>query len=211
MVDREFGVERIEKEPSLVLIFAGPHAAGKDTLEARFSQARPDSKRIVRHISRRPTASEQDGIDYHFVTHEQMLQMAERGEFIEYAEYPGVISGTTFAAIEQATEQAKFATITLNFEDGLLLASRLNELGTPSECLFIGPCSEETMVDSPEEYLGILADRMLMRGRATDDIKGRLIMAARYRELYLQHRGLARYINNSNGQVDAASAQLDEL
>jgi guanylate kinase len=208
--DRKEAAERLQ-EQRWVVIFAGPHAAGKDTIEAAFNFNCSRASRIVRHSSRLPHTGEQDGIDYHFVTHDEMRAMAERGDFVEYAEYPGVITGTSFQAIEEALRDTQFATTTLNFEDGLVLGQRLSVLGVANQCLFVGPCSEEVMLTNPEEYLRILRERMTKRGRATDDIDGRLIMAMEYRELYLQYRGQIPFIDNSDGQAERAVEQLNQL
>jgi guanylate kinase len=95
-----------------VVIFGGPNGAGKDTLEADFREAHANVSRIVRHITRPPAPGEEDGQDYYFVDETQFNTMAADGQFVEYAAYPGVKSGTTLREIDQRVREAEVATIT---------------------------------------------------------------------------------------------------
>jgi len=130
--------------------------------------------------------------------------MRSKGDFIESAEYPGVMSGTTREEIVSKLQQTQFATITMNFQDGLILADRLEEASIPSVCLFVGPCSEEEMINDPELYLDILFNRMSIRGRLTDHIEGRLFMAAKFRDLYLANSDRVIYVDNGNDKQESA-------
>jgi guanylate kinase len=191
-----------------VLIFAGPSGAGKDTLEARFRQHQRNASRIVRHSTRPPAASEVDGQDYHFVDEACFLDMIARDAFIEHARYIGAMSGTSYAELTDRVQQAEFANLTANFEDGLRLRRKLGSLGVSSLCLFISPVSEATMREGPDQYLGALRQRLLSRGRLSDLIEGRLVKAAAYRELYLANSEDAVYIANQDGCLPEATRAI---
>lgn len=187
-----------------VVILGGPNGSGKDTQEAMLTDRLGNSRRIVRHITRQPTNGETHGVDYYFVDEQAFNEMRTKGEFIESAEYPGVMSGTTHEEIVSKVRQAQFATITMNFQDGLILADRLEEAGIPSVSLFVGPCSEDEMVNDPDMYLDILFKRMSGRGRLTDHVEGRLFMAAKFRDLYLANSHRVIYIDNGNDKQESA-------
>ena len=104
---------------SEIILFTGPHGAGKDSIEKRVRGERRDIRRIVRHITREPASGEQRDEDYHFVTRDQFRSLAAAGHFIEWVEYPDVLSGTAFGEIEGAASEKTFASLTLNLEDAL--------------------------------------------------------------------------------------------
>ncbi len=187
-----------------VLIFAGPHGAGKDTLEAQFTREQPNASRIVRHITREPAPSEVDGQDYHFVSEEHFLEMLARDAFIEHARYVGMMSGTSYAEFDDKLERSQYASLSANFKDGLLLHRKLGAQGLSSTCFFISPTSEADLHDNSEIYLESVRARMVNRGRSSDLIEGRLVQAANYRELYLASQEEAIYIDNSDGRLEEA-------
>ena len=199
----------LQDDKGIVLILAGPNGAGKDTLERAFAAAHDSTRRITRHTTRKPFGAENRGDEYYFVDDNTFSEMVQRGAFIEHAAYPGVQSGTTYSSIEEAINTGTFATITMNFADGLALARRLKSVDIGHVCFFVGPCPETTMLQNSRQYLTILAERMVGRARVSDDIIGRLIMAAEYRDLYIQYADEAVFIDNSSGHLDEALSQLE--
>lgn len=187
-----------------VLIFAGPHGAGKDTLEARFTRNQPNASRIVRHITRQPAPTEVDGQDYYFVSEEHFLDMAAKNAFIEHERYVGMMSGTSIAELDKKLEASRYASLTANFKDGLSLHRKLGAQGLSSTCFFISPVSKDDLHDNPAAYLESIRARMAHRGRSSDLIEGRLIQASNYRELYIASREEAIFIDNSAGRLEEA-------
>ena len=60
------------------LIICGPSGAGKGTVISRLIERFPDNYALcVSHTSRSPRPNEVDGVHYHFVTREAMLQDIE--------------------------------------------------------------------------------------------------------------------------------------
>lgn len=191
-----------------VLIFGGPHGAGKDTLEVQFTQNTPDASRIVRHITRDPSPTEVNGQDYHFVSPEYFLDMVAKGALIEYAQYIGVMSGTSHAEVNEKLENSRYASLSANFKDGLLLHRKLGAGLLSSVCFFISPVSESDLHDNPDIYLEKVRTRMLNRGRPSDLIEGRVKQAANYRELYIANRQEAIFIDNSDGRLEEAGKHI---
>jgi guanylate kinase len=202
--------ETLRQHNGLALILGGPHGAGKDTLANLFAAQESGTARIVRHITRPPAPEEVDGVDYHFVDTYIFTAMAGNDEFLEYDSFPGVMSGTSKVEVESKLEVSRFATLTANFEDGLSLHRQLRNRRIASLCFFVSPCTEETMINSPQDYKDILLRRMISRGRGTDHIEGRLIMAEKYRRLYIKNRGETTYINNADNKLHKALAQVTQ-
>lgn len=80
-----------------IVVFQGPSASGKSTLQARLGVPK-----IVTWTSRQPRAGEQDGVDYHFATREQIELMFRQGLMLEMSEYRDNLYGTSISSIEEA-------------------------------------------------------------------------------------------------------------
>ncbi|MFN7134755.1 MAG: guanylate kinase, partial [Myxococcales bacterium] len=90
--------------PGLLLILSAPSGAGKTTL-AHMLRNEYGSENAVFSISyttRAPRGREKDGVDYHFVAHDDFRSMVDRGEFVEWAEVHGHWYGTHRSYIDLA-------------------------------------------------------------------------------------------------------------
>jgi len=192
------------------LIFAGPHGAGKDTLEGRFRQATRSAERVVRHITRPAAPGEINGQDYHFVDTGDFQAMVDCGAFLEHATYPDCMAGTTWQEVSGKLARADFASMATNFEEGLVLHRRLGAVGLSSVCFFISPVARDVMLDEPDRYIAALRTRMTRRGRPDDRIENKLVKAVLYRELYFANEAEAIYIDNSDGRLAQATADITQ-
>lgn len=78
-----------------LFIISAPSGAGKTSLVQRLLAINSGIQLSVSYTTRAPRPGEEDGRDYHFVSREQFLQMAGRGEFLESAEVYGNLYGTS--------------------------------------------------------------------------------------------------------------------
>lgn len=79
------------------LVICGPSGSGKSTLLKKLRKELPDTFALcVSHTTRKPRPGETDGIEYHFVTIEEMQAAIERGEFLETATFSGNMYGTRY-------------------------------------------------------------------------------------------------------------------
>lgn len=193
---------------SNVLIFSGPHGAGKDTLARLFHEHCPEAERIVRHITRPATPGEQDGRDYHFIDRPTFEGIAEQDGFVEYSDYPDCMAGTTKAEVLQRTTDADVATLVANFEEGAILRHRLGLMGLQNTCLFISPVAQEVMTEDSEAYIAALRRRMERRNRPADQVANKLAKAPLYREMYLEDYRNYTYIDNSEGGLSVALREI---
>ncbi|XP_072911084.1 guanylate kinase isoform X1 [Hemitrygon akajei] len=94
-------VKRLEMAGPRPVVISGPSGAGKSTLLKLLLK---EYERVfgfsVSHTTRNPRSGEENGIDYHFVSREEMLRGIEAGEFIESAEFSGNLYGTSKAAVQ---------------------------------------------------------------------------------------------------------------
>ncbi len=78
-----------------IFIVCAPSGAGKTSLVKALLASNQPIKVSVSYTSRPPRSREVEGRDYHFVSRETFLSMAQHGDFIESAEVYGNLYGTS--------------------------------------------------------------------------------------------------------------------
>lgn len=82
-------------------VFCGPSGSGKSTLIKKLMDEHKDTFGFsVSHTTRNPRPGEQDGVDYHYTTREQMEKAIADGEFLESAQFSGNLYGTSKKAVQ---------------------------------------------------------------------------------------------------------------
>jgi len=95
----------MSNESPLLFIVSSPSGAGKTTLTTELRRRIPGLAFSVSHTTRRPRASEQDGREYHFVSHDQFISLIEQGQFLEWAEVHANLYGTSRGELDRARGQ----------------------------------------------------------------------------------------------------------
>jgi guanylate kinase len=93
---------RITAEPGRLIVLSGPSGVGKDTVLHEVRRLDPSLRYSVSYTTRSPRSGEEDGVAYSFVDESTFRAMAERGEFLEWAEVHGHLYGTPAKALESA-------------------------------------------------------------------------------------------------------------
>lgn len=144
-----------------LFIVSGPSGAGKTTLIGRVrDQLAPLGIELyfsVSHTTRRARAGEVDGVNYHYVTHDEFLAMVARGEFLEYAHVHANLYGTSRAEVEGRLRSGQDVILDIDYQGAKLIAQD-PELSSRSLSVFLFPPS-----------LDILQQRLRARGLNTDD------------------------------------------
>jgi guanylate kinase len=125
---------------------------GKDTVIDAWRRADPRVRRVVAYTTRSPRPGEQEGIDYHFVTPERFLAMAEAGAFLEHKEVHGAHYATPLADLEAMLAEGLIAVLKIDVQGALDVMARRPE----AISIFLAPPSTEEL------------ERRL-RGRGTED------------------------------------------
>jgi len=84
-----------------LFVVSAPSGAGKTTLLKRVMAKIPGLSFSVSHTTRSPRPGEKNGIDYHFITQAEFLEMIDHGLFLEHAVVHGNLYGTSQAAIDR--------------------------------------------------------------------------------------------------------------
>ncbi len=85
-----------------LLILSAPSGAGKTTLAKRLLTELPQAKVSVSTTTRPPRGQENQGREYIFVTEPRFRELAEAGEFLEWAEVHSHLYGTRKDALQGA-------------------------------------------------------------------------------------------------------------
>ena len=92
----------------ILIVLSGASGTGKDTVIRELLKKSDKFSLSVSATTRQPRKGERDGADYFFIKREEFLKKAERGEFLEYAEYCGNFYGTpkdyVFKMLEKGTD-----------------------------------------------------------------------------------------------------------
>ena len=162
---------------------------GKGTLIRGLLERCPGVQLSVSATTRAPREGEVNGRDYHFLTGEQFAGRAERGEFVEHAEYAGNRYGTLRSELERPAQG-------IVLEIDLQGARQVRETLPGATQVFIAPPSVEDL-------------EARLRGRASDSaeqISRRL--AAAPAELAAQEEFSKVVVNDD---LDTALEELVEL
>ena len=85
-----------------VIIFSAPSGAGKSTVVGHLLGLFPQFEFSVSATSRPPRGSEQDGVEYYFISAERFRELIAADAFVEYEEvYQDRFYGTLKSEVER--------------------------------------------------------------------------------------------------------------
>ncbi|WP_228053875.1 guanylate kinase [Nodosilinea sp. LEGE 07298] len=146
-----------------LIVFTGPSGVGKGTLLRSLRHRYPMLKLSVSATTRSPRPGEVDGQDYFFVSREAFLEMVERGELLEWAEFAGNFYGTPKTPVMQAIEAGHWVILEIELEG----ARQVRETFPNALQLFVLPPSIEE-----------LESRIRLRGKDADEAIARRLQRA---------------------------------
>ena len=125
------------------IIFSAPSGAGKTTIVRHLLAARNDLAFSVSATSRAPRGSEQEGIDYYFMSPEDFRSAIAEGAFIEWEEvYNGNHYGTLRREVERLWREGKHVVFDVDVEGGVNLKKIF---GARALAVFVQPPSLEVL------------------------------------------------------------------
>lgn len=135
-------------------MLSAPSGTGKSSIIKKLME-NPELKLgfSISATSRAPRGTEQHGVEYYFISHEEFMRRAADGEFVEWEEvYPGTCYGTLESEVKRVTDAGLNLIMDIDVKGGLNVKKRFGDQATT---IFILPPSKEEL------------ERRL-RGRGTD-------------------------------------------
>jgi guanylate kinase len=145
----------------LLLIVSAPSGAGKTTLCDMLLQAYPEFEYSVSCTTREPRYTEEDGVDYHFLSAARFKELLKKDSFLEHAEVHGNYYGTLKEPVEAALKQGQCVLLDIDVEGAAQVRKAVSAMPSDSAMrqgyvdIFINPPS-----------LDVLRERL--EGRGTD-------------------------------------------
>ena len=175
-----------------LFIVTGPSGAGKGTVLGRLLPTMEQLQYSVSATTRAPREGEEDGVNYYFLNRNDFLNMVDRGEFLEYAEYVGNFYGTPAGPGDECLEKGVDVILEIEVQGALTVKSKRPE----AKLVFIIP---PTFAD--------LELRLRSRGSESDEIIAKRLEKAKEEYSMANHYD---YIV-CNGEVEQAVEELRSI
>lgn len=127
-----------------LIIFSAPSGSGKSTIINKLmSEYGLRGRFSISATSRKPRGSEQDGVEYYFLSKEDFRRRISEGDFLEYEEvYPGCFYGTLRSEVDRTLAQGENVILDIDVQGGLNVKKIY---GDRALTLFIQPPSIERL------------------------------------------------------------------
>jgi len=124
-----------------LFIISAPSGGGKTTLVRSLVKALPGITVSVSYTTRLIRAQEQEGIDYHFVSHDEFKSMLKQGVFLEHAKVFGHFYGTSLIWVEEERLKGNDVILEIDWQGARQVRSQFVE----AQSIFILPPSREIL------------------------------------------------------------------
>ena len=152
-----------------LLIFSAPSGAGKSTIIGWLMENHPELNLAfsISCTSRQPRGTEQDGVEYFFITAEEFRRRIEAGEFLEYEEvYENRFYGTLKSQVERQLKAGQNVVFDVDVKGGVNIKKYY---GDKALSVFIQPPSVEE-----------LRRRLLARNTDSEEMIAQRVAKAEY-------------------------------
>lgn len=178
----------------ILLVVSGPSGVGKGTICGRLLQELTDVQFSVSVTTRAPRPTEQEGINYFFISEPEFRQMQANGELLEWAEVFGNFYGTPRPAVQRALDEGKDIILEIDIQGALQVKAAFPEC----VLVFVWPPSYQE-----------LERRIRQRGTETAES-----LACRLQKAKLEMAHVVNYdyiVVNHPGQVASAVKEVEAI
>lgn len=173
-------------------VISAPSGAGKTSLVKALLDSSKDLTVSVSHTTRQMRPGEEDGVNYHFINHDEFQNMLGNADFLEHAEVFGNYYGTSKSWVEQQLAGGRDVILEIDWQG----AAQVRKLMPETVGIFILPPSRAA-----------LQERLTGRGQDTEDvIEMRMAQAREEMSHHVEYDYLV-----INDQFDTALQQLKSI
>jgi len=175
-----------------LVVFTGPSAVGKDTVEAEVMKYLP-LKKVITTCTRSPRPGEKRGMQRHFVSKPRFREMIKQDLLIEHNYFSGHYYGTQWKDMQKPAKEGYVALLDVDPNE----AANIQKRNPDALVIFLKP-----------ESLGILKKRLIARGGTVDEIAERLRLA---KEAMHQEHVFAYSVVNKEGHLDETVRMVKKI
>ena len=147
--------DRSDAAEARLTVLSGPSGVGKDAVLAAVRRRHPEVWVSTSVTTRAPRPTETDGVEYHFVSRDEVARMIESGELLEHAEYAGNFYGTPRGPVQQRLAEGRPAFLVIELQG----MRQVRKLMPDAQFVFLAPPSFEE-----------LERRLVGRGTEPDEV-----------------------------------------
>jgi len=132
---------------SLLFVLSGPSGAGKDAVLSRLKQAGSPLEYITTVTTRTKRATENDGVDYHFISEQKFQEMLAGNELLESASVYGNWYGVPRKPVEQGLAEDRDVIVKVDIQG----AATIRGIFPQAVSIFLVPPLMEELVNRLEQ------------------------------------------------------------
>ena len=157
----------LPKRPLLIVI-SGSSGAGKDAVLTKMKELGCPLEYVVTVTTRPQRDKEKNNVDYHFISTERFQEMAERKEFLEWANVYGNWYGVPKEPVKQALDKGQDIIVKVDIQG----AATIKKILPQAVFIFLVPPSmEELVLRLKQRYTESAFDLALRTKTAEEEIK----------------------------------------
>ena len=107
-----------------LIIVSGPSGAGKSVLASRVLREMPHLKFSVSYTSRAPRGTEQNGVEYFFVSREEFQALIQGNDLLEFAEVYGNYYGTSRKFVDGLLRQGEDVLLDIDIQGAAIIRQK---------------------------------------------------------------------------------------
>jgi guanylate kinase len=140
----ETGYPRLptDTDNGLLLIISGPSGVGKTTITRGVERSIAGSVFSVSCTTRAKTDADVEGVDYHFIDHDEFQELIDKDAFLEWADVFGKRYGTQRKWVDEQLARGRLVILEIDVEGAKQVKAKMPD----AFGIFILPPSEEELL-----------------------------------------------------------------
>lgn len=140
----ETGYPRLptDTDNGLLLIISGPSGVGKTTITRGVERSIAGSVFSVSCTTRAKTDADVEGVDYHFIDHDEFQELIDKDAFLEWADVFGKRYGTRRKWVDEQLARGRLVILEIDVEGAKQVKAKMPD----AFGIFILPPSEEELL-----------------------------------------------------------------
>ncbi len=117
-----------DSKKGLLIVISGSSGVGKGSILKKVLGRRKNLKLSVSYTTRKPREGEVESKDYHFLDESEFLEIASKGEMLEYAKYCGNYYGTPLKALNEELNKGNNVILEIEVQGGEQVINKVEDV-----------------------------------------------------------------------------------